>query len=597
MTALEVVEAAAPVRRPAVAAGRIAKVRGLADARIGDAIGESPAPAGRAPLRAADARDGRRAAPRRRPARAPRRARPARRAGPADRPALRRAREELALSLYGEVQKEVIEATLAEDYGIAVAFRATTTICIERAGRHRRGGGDHRHRHEPVPGDRRAARRPGAGRDGRRVRARGRARLDAVRVLPRGRGDGAGDARAAAGTAGASMDCAVTMTHSGYAARQSHAHGVFDKSMSSTAGDFRALTPIVLMRALRRAGTWSRSRCTASTSRCRPTRSAPCCRRSGGSARSRTTRAARGDGAARRRGARRARARAAPAAAGADPRRGRARERVRALPAGPRAREDGVVSAIRPCRDDERPAILAIVNAAAEAYRGVIPADRWHDPYMPAGELDAEIAAGVVFRGYEDGGALVGVMGIQPVRDVDLIRHAYVAPGRQRGGVGAALLEHLTRRADATHARRHVGGRRLGDPLLRAPRLPARVARRDGGAPQGVLDDPGAPDRDVGRARPAAPRRRTRIARWRTRSRPAPAPDVRALLHRVADDAADWLDSLAERPVRPALTPGEMVVADVLPTRRWPSRTSSPTSCAKRRRGSWRWARRGSSGS
>src|SRR3954468_16067358 len=103
------------------------------------------------------------------------------------------------------------------------------------------------------------------------------------------------------------------------------------------------------------------------------------------------------------------------------------------------------VSAIRPCRDDERPAILAIVNAAAEAYRGVIPADRWHDPYMPADELDAEIAAGVVFHGYEEDGALVGVRGIQRVRDVDLIRHAYVLPERQRGGVGAALIEHLMR--------------------------------------------------------------------------------------------------------------------------------------------------------
>ena len=103
---------------------------------------------------------------------------------------------------------------------------------------------------------------------------------------------------------------------------------------------------------------------------------------------------------------------------------------------------------IRPCRDDERPAILAIVNAAAEAYRGVIPADRWHDPYMPADELDREIAAGVAFWGYEDGGELVGVMGIQQVLDVDLIRHAYVLPGRQRGGVGGALLEHLCARAE-----------------------------------------------------------------------------------------------------------------------------------------------------
>jgi GNAT superfamily N-acetyltransferase len=98
---------------------------------------------------------------------------------------------------------------------------------------------------------------------------------------------------------------------------------------------------------------------------------------------------------------------------------------------------------IRRCHDDERGAILAIVNAAAEAYRGVIPADRWHEPYMPAAELDAEIAAGVEFWGYEDGGELLGVMGIQPVQDVDLIRHAYVLPGTQGRGIGGALLEHL----------------------------------------------------------------------------------------------------------------------------------------------------------
>ena len=98
---------------------------------------------------------------------------------------------------------------------------------------------------------------------------------------------------------------------------------------------------------------------------------------------------------------------------------------------------------IRPCRDDEREAIHEIVNAAAEAYRGVIPADRWHDPYMPMEELEAELASGVAFSGYEEDGELVGVMGIQPVRDVDLIRHAYVKPGRQGGGVGGKLLQHL----------------------------------------------------------------------------------------------------------------------------------------------------------
>jgi GNAT superfamily N-acetyltransferase len=102
------------------------------------------------------------------------------------------------------------------------------------------------------------------------------------------------------------------------------------------------------------------------------------------------------------------------------------------------------VGIVRPCRDDERQAILAIVNSAAEAYRGVIPADRWHEPYMPADELDAELAAGVAFWGYEDGGELLGIMGIQPVRDVDLIRHAYVSPRSQGGGIGSALLERLT---------------------------------------------------------------------------------------------------------------------------------------------------------
>ena len=103
---------------------------------------------------------------------------------------------------------------------------------------------------------------------------------------------------------------------------------------------------------------------------------------------------------------------------------------------------------IRPCGDDEREAVLAIVNAAAEAYRGVIPADRWHEPYMPTRELDAEIAAGVEFWGYQDDGRLLGVMGIQAVRDVDLIRHAYVVPSGQGRGVGGALLQHLLAAAE-----------------------------------------------------------------------------------------------------------------------------------------------------
>ena len=105
------------------------------------------------------------------------------------------------------------------------------------------------------------------------------------------------------------------------------------------------------------------------------------------------------------------------------------------------------MSVIRPCGDDESDAILAIVNAAAEAYRGVIPADRWHDPYMSRAELDAEIAAGVAFWGYEADAVLVGVMGLQPVGEVELIRHAYVLPGQQGRGVGSAMLRHLSERS------------------------------------------------------------------------------------------------------------------------------------------------------
>ena len=106
------------------------------------------------------------------------------------------------------------------------------------------------------------------------------------------------------------------------------------------------------------------------------------------------------------------------------------------------------------CRDEERPTILEIVNSAAEAYRGVIPADRWREPYMPAGELDREIASGVNFWGYEADGALQAVMGVQPKVDVHLIRHAYVRPASQRRGVGGELLEHLL---ETSHRRVLVG--------------------------------------------------------------------------------------------------------------------------------------------
>lgn len=98
---------------------------------------------------------------------------------------------------------------------------------------------------------------------------------------------------------------------------------------------------------------------------------------------------------------------------------------------------------VRRCRQDERSVVSEIINAAAEAYRGVIAADRWHDPYMSLPELDLEIAAGVAFWAYDNEGEVIGVMGVQPVRDVDLIRHAYVRPGNQRRGIGAALISHV----------------------------------------------------------------------------------------------------------------------------------------------------------
>jgi N-acetylglutamate synthase-like GNAT family acetyltransferase len=87
--------------------------------------------------------------------------------------------------------------------------------------------------------------------------------------------------------------------------------------------------------------------------------------------------------------------------------------------------------------------IYTIINDAAEAYRGVIPPDRWHDPYMPREELRLQIEHGVEFWGYEDAGELIGVMGIQDVRDVTLIRHAYVKTVRRGKGIGGELLGFL----------------------------------------------------------------------------------------------------------------------------------------------------------
>ncbi len=98
---------------------------------------------------------------------------------------------------------------------------------------------------------------------------------------------------------------------------------------------------------------------------------------------------------------------------------------------------------IRRCIEQDINAIFEIINAAARAYRGVIPDDRWHQPYMSAEEIRHEIQDGVVFWGFEQEGRLAGVMGIQDKDDVTLIRHAYVRPQLQRQGIGEKLLVYL----------------------------------------------------------------------------------------------------------------------------------------------------------
>jgi len=102
---------------------------------------------------------------------------------------------------------------------------------------------------------------------------------------------------------------------------------------------------------------------------------------------------------------------------------------------------------IRRCANADFPAIEAIINEAAQAYRGVIPADCWHEPYMTGFALKAEVDAGVNFWGWEESGALIGVMGIQYVREATLIRHAYVRTAHQGRGIGGALLKFFADQA------------------------------------------------------------------------------------------------------------------------------------------------------
>ena len=103
---------------------------------------------------------------------------------------------------------------------------------------------------------------------------------------------------------------------------------------------------------------------------------------------------------------------------------------------------------IRPCHERDFESMWEIINDGAQKYKGIIPKDCWTEPYMPREKLRHEIEAGVVFWGCEQSGALAGVMGIQPVQDVTLIRHAYVVPALQGRGVGGELIKHLQKIAE-----------------------------------------------------------------------------------------------------------------------------------------------------
>jgi N-acetylglutamate synthase-like GNAT family acetyltransferase len=98
---------------------------------------------------------------------------------------------------------------------------------------------------------------------------------------------------------------------------------------------------------------------------------------------------------------------------------------------------------IRKATDEDFEEIFNIINDAAIAYKGVIPPDRWHEPYMTREELQAQIEEGVRFSCYVDNSEIIGVMGIQDKADVALIRHAYVRTKQRKKGVGSLLLQEL----------------------------------------------------------------------------------------------------------------------------------------------------------
>ena len=153
---------------------------------------------------------------------------------------------------------------------------------------------------------------------------------------------------------------------------------------------------------------------------------------------------------------------------------------------------------IRPLETRETGIILDIINAAARAYHGVIPADCWHEPYMSLAELERELKAGVNFRGEEAGGRVVGVMGRQDLGAVTLIRHAYVHPDRQRSRGGGASSGQSPRRGCGAGVGGHLDCSPLGGTLLRKKRLHPDLPPGNGTPAPDLLDHLRPADRDFG---------------------------------------------------------------------------------------------------
>jgi ribosomal protection tetracycline resistance protein len=254
VTAISVFERGPAAARPSVAAGQIGQLWGLSGVRIGDTLGEPgtpPAPQSFAPPTLETV-----VVPRRPADKGPLHVALAQLAEQDPLINLRHdgVRQEILVSLYGEVQKEVIQATLADDFGIDAGFRETTTICIERpVGT---GAAVEIIDQEPNQFLATVGLRIDPAPAGSGVRFRLEVELGSMPFAFFKAVEETVHETLRQGIYGWQVtDAVVSMTHSGYWPRQSHAHGTFDKSMSSTAGDFRNLTPLVLMSALKQAGT------------------------------------------------------------------------------------------------------------------------------------------------------------------------------------------------------------------------------------------------------------------------------------------------------------------------------------------------------